>query len=632
MRLTLRKKIFFYTAVLIAGAIAIIFLILGRGIETDLRRFAENDLVKTRSVFRELEKARFDRLVSLANVIADVPILKAVVTTGDSATVVEAALIYQKTARSDLLIITDRTGRVLARAHNPAQYGDSLRDNPHVSNALKGEVVVGTLFHGDSLYQTVARPLTLRDQLLGTLVMGFRVGDPLATELHKMTGTEVAFILGPRILATSLQPENETELARLLKRGLRKAGKPSAGPIAAKPFELTLSGEPFLVLLEKVTESGTGKPVILSIMKSLRPSMAVRNSLGKNLLWMGLAFLVTAMGIAFFLSRTITGSLRSLLQGTRRISAGDLNQPIESDSRDEIGELARSFNRMMDDLKASRAQVEDYSRHLESKIEDAMDRLRESQHIILRSEKLASIGKLASGVAHEVLNPVNIIGMHSQSWLRETNIEPRLRKSFEVIDEQVHRTARITDGLRRFSRQTEPERNRIDLHDLLSETLHLVAHELRIRRIEVVQDLESNLPEVLGDKDQLAQVFLNLFTNARDAMPNGGRLSLRGRCGNHDGLMAAGVHRRGAGFGEKGLGNGDNRTVVISVEDTGEGIPEEMLSKIFDPFFTTKPVDKGTGLGLSISHSIIEAHSGEIQVQSRINEGTVISVCLPVGD
>ncbi|MDP7385634.1 MAG: hypothetical protein QF593_06355, partial [Nitrospinota bacterium] len=134
MRLTLRKKIFFYTAVLIAGAIAITFLILGRGIETDLRRFAEENLIKTRSVFRELEKARFDRLVSLANVIAEVPVLKAVVTTGDPATVVEAALIYQKTARSDLLIVTGRTGRVLARTHNPSQHGDSLRDNPHVSN------------------------------------------------------------------------------------------------------------------------------------------------------------------------------------------------------------------------------------------------------------------------------------------------------------------------------------------------------------------------------------------------------------------------------------------------------------------------------------------------------------------
>jgi hypothetical protein len=299
MRLTLRKKIFFYTAVLIAGAIAITFLILGRGIETDLRRFAEENLIKTRSVFRELEKARFDRLVSLANVIAEVPVLKAVVTTGDPATVVEAALIYQKTARSDLLIVTGRTGRVLARTHNPSQHGDSLRDNPHVSNALKGEVVVGTLFHGDSLYQTVARPLTLRDQLLGAIVLGFRVGDPLVTELHKMTGTEVAFLLGSRILATSLQPEKKTELARLLNRRLRKEAPPPAEAIAAKPFELTLAGEPFLVLLEKVTESGTGKAVILSIMKSLRPSMAVRNSLGKNLLWMGLAFLVTAMEIAF---------------------------------------------------------------------------------------------------------------------------------------------------------------------------------------------------------------------------------------------------------------------------------------------------------------------------------------------
>lgn len=632
MRLTLQKKIFLYTAGLVVGTLAIIFFIMDRRIEADLLRFAESDLLKSQAVFRELEKARFHRLVSLTHVIAEVPVLKAVVSTGDPATVVEAAVNYQKVAGSDLFIVTDRHGRVLARTHNPTQHGDSLRENPLVASALKGEAVVGTLLYNNALYQTVARPLSLQDHLLGTLVLGYRVDDALAAELQRMTGTEVAFLLGPRILATSLSAERREEMVRLLVNPLRQRENPWAQPAGRATGRISLGREPFLVLQEKVTESGSRAPVALSILKSLRPSLAVRARIGRNLLWMGLGFLVSAMGLAFFLSRTITGSLRSLLQGTRRISAGDLNQPIETERGDEIGELARAFNQMMENLRKSQAEVEDYSRHLESRVRNAMERLRQSQALILRSEKLASIGKLASGVAHEILNPVNVIGLHAQSWLQQRELEPQIRKSFAVISEQVQRTTRITEGLRRFSRQTAPQKNRIDLRELLEETINLVAHEFRLNAIEVEQALEPGLPHIQGDKDQLTQVFLNLFTNARDAMPNGGRLTLRAKAEGADDGRPGEAHRRESQTGGNGSPGSEAQAVVVCVEDTGEGIPENLISKIFDPFFTTKPVDKGTGLGLFICHSIIEAHGGEIQVQSRVNQGTVFTVRLPAGD
>jgi signal transduction histidine kinase len=629
MRLTLRHKIFFYTAGLVLGTIAIIFFIIDRKISTDLHRFAETDLLQSQTVFREREKTRFHRLVSLTHVIAEIPDLKAVVRGGDPSTVLEAAKVYQSTAGNDLFIVTDRNGRVLARTHIPDQHGDSLTDNPHVAKALKGEVVVGTLLHRGILYQTVARPLTIGDHLLGTIVLGFQVDDPLATELHWMTGTEVTFLRGERILATSLPEDQKKELTRLLAGGNPNGQKPFADPTDLKPHQIALSGEPFLVLHFDVTEPETGSPVVLSIMKSLRPSLEVRQRIGRNLLWMGLAFLVSAMCLAFFLSRTITRSLRSLLQGTRRIAAGNLSKPIEADSQDEIGELGRSFNKMMEDLNKSRAEVEDYSRHLESKVKSAADRLKESQEIILRSEKLASIGKLASGVAHEVLNPVNIIGMHAQSWLRKSELDPKVRQSFEVIDEQVHRTARITDGLRRFSRQTPPQRDQVNINNILLETVGLLAHEFRLNDIEVIQNLDSKLPEITGDQDQLMQVLINLLTNARDAMANGGRLTLRTGLENLGGALTGRIKPHDPVHAGNGTTPNIGKRVFISLEDSGDGIPEHQVSKIFDPFFTTKPVDKGTGLGLSICHSIIEAHSGEIQVQSQVEKGTVITVRLP---
>ncbi len=376
MRLTLQKKIFFYTAVLVAATIAIIFFNMDRRIETDLTRFAEENLIKTRAVFRELEETRFQRLISLTQVIAEVPTLKAVVATEDPATVLKAAVSYQKTARSDLFIVTDRAGLVLARTDNPSRHGESLRDNPQVAKALKGDVAVGTLLHGGDLYQIVAAPLSIRGQFRGTIVLGFRVDDPLATELNRMTGTEVAFLLGARILATSLPDAQKTALDRFLKERLAQGAKPFTELAGQKPYPFSLAGEPYLLLVAKVTKSAIGIPVVLAIMNSLRPSLAVRKSLGRNLFSVGLVFLSLALGAAFLLSRTSTRSLRSLLQGTQRVTAGDLNQPIHAGSLDEIGELAESFNQMMERLKERTKELRGSEEKYRTLFEEATDGIR----------------------------------------------------------------------------------------------------------------------------------------------------------------------------------------------------------------------------------------------------------------
>lgn len=239
----------------------------------------------------------------------------------------------------------------------------------------------------------------------------------------------------------------------------------------------------------------------------------------------------------------------------------------------------------------------------------AEEALRNAQVRALRSEKLASIGTLVAGVAHEILNPVNNLSLYLQLLQTEFGggLSGALRETFDVMRAQVDRVSRITKNLLQFARPREGEPRPLDIRRLLDQVVDLVEYQYRVSNVELVRDYARDLPRVEGDEDQLTQVFLNLIGNARDAMPEGGRIALRVRP----------FTREGAPW------------VRVAVEDKGAGIPQENLNRIFDPFFTTKPEGKGTGLGLSISHRIVEDHEGRIDVKSAVGEGTTFWVELP---
>ena len=236
--------------------------------------------------------------------------------------------------------------------------------------------------------------------------------------------------------------------------------------------------------------------------------------------------------------------------------------------------------------------------------------LHQKESQLLRSEKLASIGTLISGVAHEILNPVQIISMHVQmAQMDSTQLSSpeKLSQSFKIMKTQVERITRITKNLLDFSRQREPQVERLDPRTVLDGVLNLLEYQYRVTNIEIVRDYAKNLPLIEGDRDQLGQVFLNLLGNAKDAMPDRGRVTLRARRFTRD----------------------EKPWVRMAVEDTGGGIPKDILNRIFDPFFTTKPEGKGTGLGLSISYGIVETHDGRLSVQSQEGKGTTFFIELP---
>ncbi|MBI3126312.1 MAG: PAS domain S-box protein [Candidatus Tectomicrobia bacterium] len=238
---------------------------------------------------------------------------------------------------------------------------------------------------------------------------------------------------------------------------------------------------------------------------------------------------------------------------------------------------------------------------------DALERLKKNHAVMVRMEKLSSLGTMAAGVAHEILNPANIIGLYAQRMLAESAEGSPEWKTAEVFVRNVQRIARICDDMRRLSRDEPPQFEPFDLNEAIQKSIRPLESELRLGSVGLTLNLDSE-GVVDGDRYQIQQVLLNLFKNALDAMPKGGALTVSTRTLAEDGKA----------------------WMELRVEDTGTGIPPDILPRIFDPFFTTKSEDKGTGLGLSVSHGIVDAHGGKIWAESEAERGTAFIIRLPL--
>jgi signal transduction histidine kinase len=238
--------------------------------------------------------------------------------------------------------------------------------------------------------------------------------------------------------------------------------------------------------------------------------------------------------------------------------------------------------------------------------------LQKAQAQIVQAEKLTALGRLTAGAFHEILNPLNIISGHAQLLSRDNDLSPRVSKYMNIMQEQAQRIAKIVKGFLLFAGNSPPARKMLKVNELIVKMMSLLEYGMRMENIQIIKDLDRTIPDISGDEEQLSQVFFNLFSNARDAMPSGGQISIStGIC------VSSGPPPR----------NGDY--VRIAVQDTGCGISEENLSKIFDPFFTTTQGGGNPGLGLSVSYGIIQEHGGFITADSTMNAGTKFTVFLP---
>ena len=349
---------------------------------------------------------------------------------------------------------------------------------------------------------------------------------------------------------------------------------------------------------------------------------------------------------SFLLSRVLVTPLKELIQLTQKISEGDFSQKIEVTSKNEIGQLISSFNRMIERLKENQENLDNHLKSLES----ANKQLKQAQEELIRTEKLASIGRFAAGVAHEVGNPLGAI-LGYASILQKNGIDREESKDYlKRIEKEIERINRIVRELLEFSRPSTFEIRDVETNKVLENSISLLSYQKNFRNIQTQLNLQPDLPMVKGDESQLSQVFINIILNGIDAMPEGGILEIKTEEHIVEDLFPS---RLEVPYGRRRRGDpsesdyfrlrkpdllsslltkfskGDH-LVKIRISDTGIGIKKEDLERIFDPFFTTKSPDKGTGLGLSISLRIVESMGGEIKVESEVGGGSTFELYFPI--
>jgi two-component system, NtrC family, sensor kinase len=324
----------------------------------------------------------------------------------------------------------------------------------------------------------------------------------------------------------------------------------------------------------------------------------------------GIAVLVLAAVVGLFTRRFVVHPVVALVQGTERLSQGDLSHRIDVRRQDELGRLATSFNGMADSLGRSRAERLHLLETLEKQVEERTAALRDAQAQLIQSEKLASLGKLAASIAHEINNPLTGILTYAKLLVRMLNEDELDEKTLtacvrhlRLVQRETERCTVIVRNLLDFARQRPLSLKQMDLRAAVEEALSLLGNQAGLRGISVEKDLQE-LPSVFADFGQLRQAILNIVLNACEAIESGGTVRVSSR------FLP------------------EEKMVKLDVSDNGVGIAPEHLTKILDPFFTTK--EKGTGLGLSVVYGIIERHGGRLDIRSEVGKGTTVSVRLPV--
>jgi signal transduction histidine kinase len=346
-----------------------------------------------------------------------------------------------------------------------------------------------------------------------------------------------------------------------------------------------------------------------------------------------LSILVILFTLTILFGKLVGDPIQKLVEAMSRAEKGDLETGTLIQREDELGKLGRNFNRMLKTIREAHEQniqllrqVNQFNEELTQKIEAATSELAkrneelgllnealfESQRQLSQSEKLAAVGQVTAAMAHQIGTPLNSISGYIQLILQDGNLQPKDQDRFKIIESQLDRLADSVKNLLSFTRQPKPQLKSLKVNEVLEELIHLSEPWLLARNVKLSTHLSPDLPPILGDPTHLQTLFLNLITNALDAMPKGGVLTIK-------------TQQVSIPFTSK-----DGGWLEVSIADTGIGITEESKKRIFEPFFTTKKMGEGTGLGLAICEDIIKEHSGRIEIQSEVGKGSTFFISIPV--
>ena len=558
----------------------------------------------------------------------------------------------KKHYKFDFLSLTDKNGIVLVRTSNPEMAGDDKSQCDLIHLALEGTSISGIqILSRSELLKEGGTPLAdrasikiiptpkampatnkeeangmvlkaavpIRDRkgsVIGVLYGGkllnrnYTIVDSIKELVYKAEkyngkdiGTATIFQWDLRISTNVQMANGERAIGTRVSKEVYKKVLQEGNPWIDRAFVV----DDWYITSYSPIRDFTGKVIgILYVGILEQPYRDLKRDVAQTYLTITVLGVVLVLLLSYLIAGNITRPLKRIASVTRKVANGDLSQEVDITSRDEMEDVANSFNQMIRKLKRAREELELWGKKLEQKVEQRTQELKEAQDQILRSERLAALGRLSAGVAHEMNNPLSGILLFTQSLLKKTRDNPSVQEDLAVIEQEIIRCSRIVRSLLDFARETKPKKAATQINSVIENTLRLVEHQADFHNIQITKELSSDLPPISLDANQIQQVLMNIILNAADAMSEEGTLVIKSQLSLQD------------------------DSIQITVADSGCGIPKEVIDRIYDPFFTTKEQKKGTGLGLAVSYGIIKKHQGFILVESEVGKGTTVTIKLPL--
>ncbi len=573
LKLRMRTKFLLSMVLISAGLTCTSLLLVRHSVQKQIRREIFADLRNSVSTFQNFQRERELTLTHSAELLADLPNLRALMTTQHEATIQDASSGLWQLAGSDLFLLADRTGHVVAlHTASPGLTRDMAQQS--LAGTLSDESSGRWWFGGEHLYEVFLRPIYFgpaeENRLLGFLVIGYEIDERLTSQVGRIAASQVAFYFGDVVVKTSLTAVQESELAR--QRVLQTPTE------ASGPEEVQLGEERFLIT--SLDLAGARNPAVrLIVLKSYDQATAFLDSLNRLLLMLGLAAVLGGSALVFVISHTFTRPLGNLVEGVRALEKGDFGYALDARGGDEVAEVTRAFNRMRDSL-------------------------RKTQQELLEAERLATIGRMASSISHDLRHSLAAIVANAE-FLCESRLSSDQREElYQEVRVAVNQMTDLIDSLLEFSRTRESLRP--SFGNVKASVERVVAAIRSHPEFHPVRITVSQVGNGSGwfDPKKLERALYNLLLNSCEAVvPESGRI--------HVGLNEV----RGG--------------IEIRVSDNGRGIPEIIRGQLFEPFISHGK-ENGTGLGLTVVQKIVQDHGGDVIVEKTSAEGTIFRLLLPL--
>jgi len=589
----LRTKFLLSLLAVTAGLTAATLYVVSYSVEKRVRESFRDELHNSVKTYETFAQERESSLVRSAQMLANLPNVRALMTTEDAATIQDESANIWRISGGDLLVLANRSGEIAGLQASASDFSRTQAQESLRASLENGESR-NWWFGGGHLYEVWLQPIYFgaaqQQNVIGVLAVGHEINESRAREFSRAVASEVIFRYGGSVVATTLPAAENSRLTKLA--NIR------AGIEGDLPGEFDFGKVRYLATTVSLSAADQ-VPVTLTVLKSLDRETIFLRRLNRILLGLGLFSILAGGFLVFLLSHTFTRPLENLVAGVHALERGNFEFPLELGSKDEVGEVTGAFDRMRHSMQKAQAEQA------------------ELEKLLRQAHKMEAVGRLAGGVAHDFNNLLTVIRGNSELLLDRAGEDEGQLRYADQIRKAADRAVSMTRQLLAFSRMQVLQPRVLDLNTTVHEMGKMIPRLIG-EHIEFNFMANSKSSTVLADPGQMEQVFLNLAVNARDAMPNGGKLTVQ----TQDAAVGPAEASR-----RPPMIPGDY--VLLSVADTGQGMNPETKAHIFEPFFTTKEIGKGTGLGLATVYGIIKQSGGFIWVESAIGKGTTFEIYLP---